>query len=101
MSNKKNKKNDEDLIICRCEEVTKKEILQAIDDGARDLRGVRIRTRAGMGLCQGRSCERLVIKIISEELKINPKKLPSITRRPPVRPLELQLFGRDDDGIKE
>ena len=101
MSNKKIKKNDEDLIICRCEEVTKKEIIQAIADGARDLRGVRIRTRAGMGLCQGRSCERLVRKIISEELKINPKKLPPTTRRPPVRPVELQLLGRDDDDIKE
>jgi len=101
MSNKKSKQNDEDLIICRCEEITKKEILQAIADGARDLRGVRIRTRAGMGLCQGRSCERLVRKIISEELKIDLNILPSATRRPPVRPLELQLFGRDDDGIKE
>jgi len=101
MSNKKIKKNDEDLIICRCEEVTKKEILQAIADGARDLRGIRIRTRAGMGLCQGRSCERLVRKIISEELKINPKKLPTTTRRPPIRPLELGLFGRDDNDVKE
>jgi NAD(P)H-nitrite reductase large subunit len=101
MSVNKNKIDNEDLIICRCEEISKKEILEAITDGARDLRGVRIRTRAGMGLCQGRSCEVLVRKIISQQLRTNLKELPPSTGRPPVRPIGLKLFMEDDNGFKE
>ena len=101
MPDNKNKINDEDIIICRCEEVSKKEILGAIADGARDLRGVRIRTRVGMGLCQGRSCEVLVRKIISQQLGTNLKELPPSTRRPPVRPIELKLFMEDDNSGQE
>ncbi len=100
MSDNKNKIDDEDIIICRCEEVSKKEILEAIADGARDLRGVRIRTRAGMGLCQGRSCEMLIRKEISKQLGTNLKELPPSTRRPPVRPIGLKLFMEDDNGFK-
>ena len=101
MSDNKNKIDDEDIIICRCEEVSKKEILETIADGARDLKGIRIRRRAGMGLCQGRSCEVLVRKIISEQLGTNPKELLPSTKRPPVRPIELRLFRGNDNGFKQ
>ena len=40
----------EELIICRCQEVTQEEILQAIADGATTVDGVKRRTRACMGL---------------------------------------------------
>ncbi|MDI6870989.1 MAG: (2Fe-2S)-binding protein [Bacillota bacterium] len=89
--------NKGDTVICRCEEVTRQEILEALADGARDLRGVRIRTRAGMGLCQGKTCERLVRQIIAEQTGVNPAELRPATKRPPVRPLEIGLLGRDDD----
>ena len=44
---------NKDLIICRCEEVTEGEIKKAIRSGARTITGIKRRTRAGMGLCQG------------------------------------------------
>lgn len=98
---KEKKDNEDGMIICRCEEVTRREILDAIADGARDLRGVRIRTRAGMGLCQGKTCERAVRQIISQETGRKQSELASSTRRPPVRPLEIGLLGRDDhDSVK-
>jgi len=97
LTDNKNKIEDNDVIICRCEEVSKKEILEAINDGARDIRGVKIRTRSGMGLCQGRTCEVLTRKIIAEQLGINPKELSPSTKRPPVRPIELKLLGRDEN----
>ena len=52
--------NSEELIICRCQEVTEQEILDAIRDGADTVDGVKRRTRACMGLCQGKTCGRLV-----------------------------------------
>jgi glycerol-3-phosphate dehydrogenase len=43
-------------LVCRCELVTEAEVLAAIDRGARTLDGVKFRTRAGMGRCQGGEC---------------------------------------------
>ena len=78
---------DDDMLVCRCEEVTVSEIRQAIRDGARDVSGVKRRTRAGMGLCQGRTCEKMVQAIIRSELGETPEEIDRNTSRPPVRPV--------------
>jgi glycerol-3-phosphate dehydrogenase len=52
-------------IICRCETVTEGHILHAIQDGATDIDGVKYRTRAGMGRCQGGFCMPRVLEIIA------------------------------------
>lgn len=67
-------KNDKTFgrIICRCEGVTEGEILQSIRTNPRpsDLDGVKRRTRAQMGRCQGGFCSPYIIKLLAEELKI-------------------------------
>ena len=57
-------------IICRCETVTRAEILQAIHNplGVRTVNGVKVRTRASMGRCQGGYCETRITAMIREEL---------------------------------
>lgn len=82
----------EKLIICRCEEITEEEIRNAIRLGARTIRDVRLITRAGMGLCQGKTCEPLVRKILAQETGKAPGELFPATRRPPVRPIELEVL---------
>lgn len=59
-------------VICRCETVTEGEIVDAIHRpvGARTVDGVKRRTRAGMGRCQGGFCGPRVIQILSRELHI-------------------------------
>lgn len=59
-------------IICRCEMVTEAEIRAAVRRpvGARTVDGVKRRTRAGMGRCQGGFCLPRVADIISEETGI-------------------------------
>lgn len=59
-------------IICRCETITEGEILDAIHApaGARDVDGVKRRTRAGMGRCQGGFCGSKVVEILSRELNV-------------------------------
>lgn len=59
-------------IICRCEGVTEGEIREAIrtNPPARDLDGVKRRTRAQMGRCQGGFCVPYVTEILAEELRI-------------------------------
>lgn len=60
-------------IICRCEGVTEGEIREAIrtNPPARDLDGVKRRTRAQMGRCQGGFCMPIVTEILAEELKVD------------------------------
>jgi len=57
-------------IICRCEEVSEGEIVEAIRRGARTVAGVKYRTRAGMGRCQRGFCGPRVLEILSRELDI-------------------------------
>lgn len=59
-------------VICRCETVTEAEIVEAIHEpcGARTVDGVKRRTRAGMGRCQGGFCGPRVTQILARELNI-------------------------------
>jgi glycerol-3-phosphate dehydrogenase len=59
-------------IVCRCETVSEGEIRAAIrrNPGARDIDGVKRRTRSGMGRCQGGFCGPYVMALIAEELGI-------------------------------
>mgnify|MGYP001039596736 CR=1 FL=1 len=57
-------------VVCRCEMVTEGEVVEAIRRGATTLDGVKFRTRAGMGRCQGGFCSPRVISILARELGI-------------------------------
>lgn len=59
-------------VICRCETITEGEIVAAINSpcGARTIDGVKRRTRAGMGRCQGGFCGPRVTAILARELEI-------------------------------
>lgn len=61
-------------IICKCEKVTEKEVIDAIHGplGSHTIKGIKKRVRAGAGLCQGGYCEEKVMKIISKELGLSP-----------------------------
>jgi glycerol-3-phosphate dehydrogenase len=62
-------------VICRCEVVSEAEIVEAITrfPGARDLDGIKRRTRAGMGRCQMGFCTPKIMEILARELKIEMK----------------------------
>ncbi len=66
------KDSDYGEIICRCENISKGEIIEAVQQPvpARSLDAIKRRTRAGMGRCQGGFCSPRVLRILSEELKI-------------------------------
>ncbi|MBS4020999.1 MAG: (2Fe-2S)-binding protein [Dethiobacter sp.] len=83
------------VYICRCEEVTEDEIRKAIADGARTVKGVKNRTDATMGLCQGRTCRRIIEKMLSEVTGIE-KLNPGI--RHPVRTLNIGELVRGCNG---
>lgn len=89
----------DDILICRCEEITAGEIRKAIAEGGADsVTGVKRRVRAGMGLCQGKSCGRIITRMIAEHTGKKPMELYPATDRPPVRPVTFgELGGGDND----
>ena len=60
-------------IICRCETVTEGEILEAIRTNPKptDLDGIKRRTRAQMGRCQGGFCMPYIVELLSKEMNVD------------------------------
>jgi len=68
---------DYGVIICRCEEVSKGEIINALRRNVRcdTLDGVKRRVRAGMGRCNGNHCIPQILDIISSEKRLAPQNV--------------------------
>ena len=79
-------------IVCRCEDITYDDVVQAIREGCRDLETLKRRLRIGMGPCQGRVCLPIVLRILARETGQRIDEIPLPTRRPPAKPTPLGLF---------
>ena len=85
---------DNDTIICRCEEVTLGEIRQAIDAGLLSPGDIRKYTRAGMGSCQGRTCQRLLMQELKRYCASHPIAEESVHTRIPVQPAQFESLAQ-------
>lgn len=91
----------EEIIICRCEEVTKADVLNAIKNGCYTVASIKRATRAGMGACQGRTCSNLIMKILmSEGIQIS-EKITGDKARFPIVPCAISTFEEDEQHEKE
>jgi len=63
--------NEDNIYVCRCEEVTVGDIRRAIEAGADTIRDIKLRTHAGMGVCQGMTCRKNIERMLREK-KIDP-----------------------------
>ena len=89
----------DDILVCRCEEITAGEIRKAIVEGGADtVTGVKRRVRAGMGLCQGKSCGRVVTRMLAEYAGAQNSDLDPCADRPPVRPISFDELGGDTNA---
>jgi Predicted dehydrogenase len=73
-------------IVCRCELVTEAEVRQSIRRplGAKSVNAVKMRTRAGMGRCQGGFCGPRVVQILAEEWGVDPMDIPQSGKGSPI-----------------
>ncbi len=90
----------DNVVICRCEEITRGEIRKAVYDGMRTMNEVKRYLRAGMGLCQGQTCGKLVRDIIASELSLRREDVNMPTPRSPVRPVPMGAYAKDGMGKK-
>ena len=85
-----------DTVVCRCEDVTRREIEDALAEGSRGANQVKAWTRCGMGPCQGRICGDIVGALLARARGTR-ERVGFFTGRSPFRPLPLdQLVGDVD-----
>ena len=89
---------DKDIIICRCEDLTRERILECIAEGYTTIDEIKRVTRAGMGPCQGRTCRLLIAQELSRVLGIPMEEVMMPTFRPPVKPISMGVLA---DAYKE
>lgn len=79
----------DDVVVCRCEEVTARDIRRAVADGGLGPNQVKAYTRAGMGPCQGRFCGLTVAELVAAELGTTAEAVGTYRIRPPLKPVTL------------
>ena len=87
----------DDVIICRCEDITYGEIVEAIDSGLTTLDQLKRVLRTGMGPCQGRTCSRLISRIITERIGGEVADMKLLLDRPPTMPVEIGILAGEND----
>ena len=85
---------DTNTVICRCEDVTRQEIDDAVASGAGDMNQVKAWTRCGMGPCQGRTCGDVAASLVALQLGSR-MKAGYFTGRAPMRPVSLEQLTGD------
>ena len=77
-----------ETVVCRCEEVTRAQLDEVVT-ATGDVGVVKGLTRAGMGLCQGRNCQRQVAALIARRHGRALAHVAAATPRAPVRPVPI------------
>jgi hydrogen cyanide synthase HcnB len=78
---------DSDTIVCRCEHVKMESIDVAINSGVKNMTGLKIRTRVGMGDCQGKMCGSFCAEYLSYKLGDTREKIGAMKPRFPMSPI--------------
>jgi sarcosine oxidase subunit beta len=94
------------VIVCRCEDVTLKDVRHSIALGYADIEEVKRYTGFGTGPCQGKECHGLIAALIAAESGQDPAAIEPFTSRSPISPTPLRLLagaagGELDDEIDE
>jgi len=78
-----------DTLVCRCEEVTARQVLEAVALGCQGPNQLKSFLRCGMGPCQGRLCGLTVTELIARARGVPPSEIGYYRLRPPVKPITL------------
>lgn len=89
----------DDTLLCRCDEVTLQKVKAAIAQGGTDLHQLKLRTRAGMGYCQGRNCSAVIAPHIARATGQPLASLRPFTIRPPLQPVPLEVLASGASSI--
>lgn len=84
-----------EMVVCRCEEVTFGELQETAEKHQCTARELKLRTRAGMGFCGGRTCRVSVDQLIASVVKdVSISEIP-LKYQPPIRPISFGSAGEN------
>jgi NADPH-dependent 2,4-dienoyl-CoA reductase/sulfur reductase-like enzyme len=92
-----------DTIVCRCEEITAKDVLDSVAIGATGPNQLKAYRRTGMGPCQGRLCGLTVTELMAEARSKTPQEIGYYRLRAPVKPIllsELAALPKNEEAVK-
>jgi len=90
------KEDHEEIYICRCEEITLKEIQLWIDRGYDTFNELKRILRVGMGPCQSRGCHQLILREISKKTGKPISEVEGMRSRQPVKPIPIKILAGGD-----
>ncbi|MCP3667378.1 MAG: FAD-dependent oxidoreductase [Gammaproteobacteria bacterium] len=90
----------EETVVCRCEEITVRQVCEAFDVGCAGPNQLKSFSRCGMGPCQGRFCGLTVSEMIAHWSGMPVEKVGYYRLRPPVKPLLLQELANLKEPVK-
>jgi len=85
----------ESTCICRCEEVSLRELREAIAQGYTDMNELKRKLRLGMGPCQGLTCRQLILTELSLATGQPVEEINLTTFRPPTKPIKISVIAGD------
>lgn len=84
--------DNNNTILCRCEDLTRERILACIKSGCTTIDEIKRITRAGMGPCQGRTCRMLIAQELSDYYHVPLEEVLMPTFRPPTKPISMGIL---------
>jgi thioredoxin reductase/bacterioferritin-associated ferredoxin len=81
-----------ETIVCRCENLSRATLDDAIRAGAHTVNALKAATRCGMGACGGRVCEDSAAALIADATGLSRAEIGQATARPPLRPVPLGVL---------
>jgi len=90
---------EDDIVVCRCEEITLEEIRSWIGKGYRHFDELKRILR--VGICQGRGCRDIILRELSRATGEPIANIDPGTVRPPVKPIKLGLCAYGEEGASK
>ncbi|TPM07226.1 NAD(P)/FAD-dependent oxidoreductase [Mesorhizobium sp. B2-3-11] len=85
----------DDAVVCRCENVTARDVRENVDFGGGEANRVKSLSRVGMGRCQGRYCQLAAVELVAARAGCAPDAVGRFRAQAPVRPTPVGAFLRE------
>ena len=86
----------DDTVICRCEDVTLKQLKAALADDTIQIKDFKRMTRMGMGPCEGRMCGPSTIEMMRHRLNATAEDVGCLKPRPSIKPVALGVLAANN-----
>jgi len=94
------KSNGEEVIICRCRDVSERDLREAINEGYDTLELLKRKTKIATGTCGGRTCLPMARAILASETGRKPENFPLPKDRSPIIPVPIRFAaGEKEESV--